>query len=294
LLVITTPAGQIGRQVLDNILERQADAEVRVVVRDPARLSACASDRAEVVQGSLTDSSVLTTAFAGADSVFWLLPPNPQASSVHAHILDFTRPLCAAITGQSVGRLVYVTGLNSGLATSGGPGVGAAGMDELIARTGVSYRALRAPAFMDNLLQQLEPIKHQGTFCYPVSPDLKVPAIATRDIAAVAARLLLDDTWRGQEDVPLLGAEDISYSDMAQVMSDVLDRPIRYQQVRPEAFKANLLARGIAEPWAQSLTDLLVAADHGSYDTQPRTPESTAPTTFRRWCQEVFKPAVLA
>lgn len=295
MLVITTPTGRIGRQVLDETLRSQTgDLAVRVLVRDPARLPPRVAGRVEVVPGSLTDPRALATAFDGAESVFWLLPPDPRAPNVEAHILDFTRPLCQAITDRSVKRLVYVTGLDGGLVQNTQPERAGAGMDALIAQTGVGYRALRAPAFMENLLQQLDPITHQGTFFYPISPDRTLPTIATRDIASAAARLLLDTAWSGQRNLPLLGAEDLSYHEMAQIMSEVLDRPIRYQQVPAEAFTADLTAHGMAEPWAQNLTDLLVAVDGGAYDTEPRTPASTTPTTFRQWCQDMLGPAVLA
>jgi hypothetical protein len=36
------------------------------------------------------------------------------------------------------------------------------------------------------------------------------------------------------------------------------------------------------------------AVDQGIYNAQPRTPRSTTPTTFRQWCEEALKPAVLA
>src|SRR3712207_7889186 len=44
---------------------------------------------------------------------------------------------------------------------------------------------------------------------------------ATRDIAAVAARLLLDSSWSGVGSQPVLGPENLSFNDMAQIMSDV-------------------------------------------------------------------------
>ncbi len=95
-------------------------------------------------------------------------------------------------------------------------------MDDLIASRGVSYRALTMPSFMDNILRQTEAIKNQGMFFSPVSGDRKLPACATRDIAAVAARLLLDDSWSGVASVPVLGPEDLSNNDMARIMSEVL------------------------------------------------------------------------
>jgi uncharacterized protein YbjT (DUF2867 family) len=47
MIVITTPTGDIGRQVLDRILD--SGQAVRVIARDPARLPARVSARAEVV-----------------------------------------------------------------------------------------------------------------------------------------------------------------------------------------------------------------------------------------------------
>jgi hypothetical protein len=38
-------------------------------------------------------------------------------------------------------------------------------MDDLIAGTGVAYRALTMPSFMDNTLRQVEPIRDQA--CSP-------------------------------------------------------------------------------------------------------------------------------
>ena len=64
-------------------------------------------------------------------------------------------------------------------------------MDDLIASTGVNYRAVTNPSFMDNLLRQVEAIKNQGAFFWPISGDLKQPSACTRDIAATAAKLLL-------------------------------------------------------------------------------------------------------
>jgi uncharacterized protein YbjT (DUF2867 family) len=290
MIVVTTPTGQIGHQVLGNILD-SAEA-IRVIARDPSRLSPLVHERVEVVQGSLTDLDVVTQALAGADCVFWLLPPNPHAESVEDYMLDFTRPLCEAITSQGVKRLVYVSGLGRQVEKLAGPVSAGLDVDALIESTGVSYRALRCPAFMDNVLQQVESIKSQGMFFYPISGDRKLPTCATRDIAAVAARLLLDHSWSGQDNVAILGPEDLSYNDMAHIMSEVLRKPVRYQQIAGSTFKAILMQHGVSDAWAQSLVDRMIRVDQGLYNAEPRTAQSTTPTSFRQWCEEVLDPAV--
>jgi uncharacterized protein YbjT (DUF2867 family) len=294
MIVITTPTGLIGHQVLNNLLN--SDEPIRVIVRDPSRLSPRERERVEVVQGSHSDLDVVTRAFAGADSVFWLVPPDPHAESVEAAYVGFSRPACNAFKTQRVKRVVGVSAFGRGAAVSGKAGYVTASlaMDDLIASTGVSYRALAAAPFMDNLLRQVESIKNQGMFFDMVSGDLKQPTCATRDIATVAARLLLDHTWSGVESRPVLGPEDLSYNDMAQIMSEVLGRPVRFQQIAGSALKATLTGFGMSDAMAQGMVDMMAAYDQGLATAEPRTPESTTPTSFRQWCEEVLGPAILA
>lgn len=185
----------------------------------------------EIIEGSHGDSGVVNRAFAGADSVFWLAPPNRRAASLDAAYVDFTRPACDAFRTQGVKRVVVVSALGRGWPKNAGLVSASLAMDDLIESTGVSCRALTLPSFMDNILRQVEPIKNQGMFFSPISGDRKAPACATRDIAAVAARLLLDPSWIGQGSVAVLGPEDLSFNDMAQIMSEVLGKPVRYQQI---------------------------------------------------------------
>ena len=110
-------------------------------------------------------------------------------------------------------------------------------MDDLIASTGVAYRALTNPSFMDNIARQAEAIKNQGMFFSPIAGERKLPSVATRDIAAAASRLLLDESWSGVEEVPLLGPEDLSFNDMAEIISEVLGKEVRFQQTTFEAYK---------------------------------------------------------
>jgi uncharacterized protein YbjT (DUF2867 family) len=292
MIVVTTPAGQIGHQVLENLLG--SDEPLRVIARDPSRLPAHARDRVEVVQGSHRDREVVSKALAGADAVFWLVPPDFRAESIEAVYVDFSRPACEAFKSRGINRVVGVSALGRGTpwAASAGMVSASLAMDDLIASTGVGYRALTMPSFMDNIIRQVDAIKNQGMFFSPIAADRKLPTCATRDIAAVAAKLLLDDSWSGQGSVPVLGPDDLSHDDMAQIMSEVLGRPVRFQQITREAYKAGLTEHGMSEAMAQAMLDMMVAKDNGIDNAEPRTPESTTPTTFRQWCEDVLEPAV--
>ena len=225
MIVITTPTGEIGRQVLDRVLD--SGEAVRVIARDPSRLPALVHARAEVVQGSHGDADAITKALAGADRLFWLVPPPPFTSPVGAehYYLDFTRPAAQAAASLGV-RVVGVSTLGHGYQGEAGLLSAALAMDTLIEGTGASYRALALPFFMENLLRQARAIKEQGTFSMANTAGRPLPAIATRDAAAAAAALLLGPSWSGQASVPVAGPDNLTPDDMAEVISDTLGRKI--------------------------------------------------------------------
>ena len=296
MIVITTPTGDIGSQVLGNLLGSGMGEELRVIARDPAKLSAAVRDRVDIVLGSHADADVVDRAFAGADAVFWLVPPDSRAPSPRVAYSGFTQAAAKAFTAHGVGHVVGISALGRGTPVAGRAGLVTAAleMDDLIASTGVAYRALANPSFMDNLLREVDSIRDEGVFTGTAAADRKAPAAATRDIAAVAARLLLDRSWTGSDSVPVLGPADISPDDRAHTMTEVLGRPVRYRQQSLADFGATLASYGIGDAFVQGMVDMMRAKDEGLDDGVPRTPETASPTTFRQWCEDVLKPAVLS
>lgn len=293
MIVVTTPTGQIGRQVLGTIAD--STETIRVITRDPARLSPRVRERTEVMQGSDDDIDVVTGAFTGADCVFWLVPPNPRAGRPEDYYRDFTRPACEAINSQGVRRVVGVSTLGYGYPGNAGLLSAALGMDELIKNTGVSYRALAMPYFMENLLSQAEAIRDQGMFFLANAADRPLATVAVADIAAVAARLLLDGSWSGQKSVPVAGPDTgLTPDGMADVISEALGRAVGFQQVPVAEHRAAMLRNEVSEAWAQGMIDMARAQDDGIYGRTPRNPQPAAPTSFRQWCADILKPAVLA
>ena len=169
---------------------------------------------------------------------------------------------------------------------------GSLAMDDLLAGSGVAYRAVVNPSFFDNLLRQVEPIREKGMFFSAVDPTRKLPACATRDIAATSAHFLVDEGWSGADQVAVLGPEDISFDEMAAIMSEVLGKSISCQRIDYETFQAQLLGRGMSEAMAQAMSNMARAKSEGLDNAEPRTAENTTPTSFRQWCEEELKPAI--
>ncbi|MGW3060999.1 NAD(P)H-binding protein [Streptomyces goshikiensis] len=297
MIVITAPTGNIGRSLLSRLLKSApaAGEELRVIVRDPARLPEAARGHVEVISGSHGDAEVLDRAFEGADAVFWLVPPDASLPPEDA-FSGFTRPAAKALAAHGVGHVVGVSALGRGtpLANRAGLVSASLAMDDLIAGSGVAYRALANPSFFENLLEEADSIRDKGVFTDVVDADRKAPLVAVADIAAIAAGLLLDRSWTGIDDVPVLGPQDVSPNDLARIMTEQFGRPVRYERQPFDEMYTTLVGYGLNEAFVQGIVDMKRAKDQGLDAGVTRTPDTASPTGFEQWCAETLKPAVLS
>ena len=290
MIVVTTPTGNIGRHVVRHLLD--AGEALRLIVRDPSRLPEDVRDRVEVVEGSHGDAAVVDRAFLGADAVFWLCPPTPSATPAAATV-DFARPGAEALHRHGVPHIVAATtlGRDTPWQERAGNATGSIHMVDLLRTTGAAVRGLALPAFMDNALRQSDAIR-QCKMLGPIAPDKKLPHTAARDTGAAAAALLIDRTWSGQEDVPVLGPEELSYADLAAIVSEVTGRVVRYEHQTYEAYKDAAIARGLTDAFAQGFVDMLRAKEEGMDNVASRATAIIGATSFRQWAEQELKPVL--
>ncbi|MFC9874640.1 NAD(P)H-binding protein [Nocardia salmonicida] len=293
MIVITAPTGNIGRPLLAQLMA--SDEQLRVILRDPARLPDAVHERVEVITGSHGDAHILDRAFDGADAVFWLVPPDASRPP-HDGWTGFTRPAAKTLVTHGVGHVVGVSALGRGTPVADRAGLVTASLatDDLIAGTGVAYRALANPSFFENLLEEADSIRDRGVFTDVLDADRKAPLVAVADIAAVAAGLLLDRSWTGTADVPVLGPQDLSPNDLARIMTQQLGRSVRYERQSFDELRTELIGYGLDEAFAQGVVDMKRAKDHGLDTGVTRTPKTASPTTFEQWFAQTLAPAVRA
>ena len=295
MIVITAPTGNIGRHLLSRLLESApaAGEELRVIVRDPARLPEAARGRVEVVTGSHADAEVVDRAFDGADAVFWLVPPDASLTPQDAYT-GFTLPAVKALAAHGVGHVVGVSALGRGTPVADRAGLVTASlaMDDLIGDAGVAYRALANPSFFENLLEEADSIRENGVFTDAADADRKAPLVAVADIAAVAADLLLDRSWTGAGSVPVLGPQDVSPNDLARIMTEQLGRPVRYERQPLDELYTTLVGYGLNEAFVQGIVDMKRAKDEGLDAGVARTPDAASRISFEQWCARTLTPAV--
>lgn len=286
-IVITTPTGNIGGRVLQQLL--QAGAEISVIVRQPEKLSDSIRSRVKVHQGSLADASLVTKAFKGARAALWVTPP----SLTHPDVADYHSELGAvAATAIRESKIPYVVNVSSAGAhlDNAGPISGLAAVERQMNAVAENIVHLRPGFFMENFLQHIETIKNDGAIYQPLPGDIPYPIIATRDIGDVAARLLIETKWSGHQVRGLHGPADLTFADATKILSDSIGKSLKYVQITADQAYQAFLGMGASPGFAKALVEMYQALAQPDAIAESRTSETMTPATLREWSDNVFRP----
>ncbi len=292
MYVITGATGNTGSVVAERLLA--AGKKVRVVGRDPKRLEKLTGKGAESFIADATDERALTNAFAGASAVYAMIPPNIGAPDVRAYMESVSDNLRSAIGKNGVKHAVVLSSFGADKSHGTGPVAGLHSLEKkLEGIPGLNTLFVRAGYFMENLLPQAGVIKSMGSMAGPVTADLPLPMIATRDIGAYAAEALLKLDFAGKSTHELQGTGDITYVTTAKIVGGSIGKEdLTYKQVPAAQLKPVLMQMGMSSNMADLLLEMADALDSGQMKAlEPRSPANTTPTTLETFVAEVFLPA---
>jgi uncharacterized protein YbjT (DUF2867 family) len=292
-IVINTPAGNIGRVVANQLLD--AMHEVIVISRHPANCAQLVERGAHLVEGSIDVPAVLNSAFAGAQALFWVTPFAFDRPDYVNWALRLARTAADAARRHGLQRVVLISSVGAQHEHGVGPIVCCKPTETALAEAVPNVCSLRAASFMENFLAHVPTIAAQGAFYTPHPTDSPMPMVATRDIAAKAVQMLLDTSWSGMRIEGVHGPEDISHATAARIIGEAIGRPVRHVVVSPEDARQAMIGQGLPAFAADLLADMYQGCREGRMvPAEPRSPETTTPTTLRRFAAEVLCPAVQA
>jgi uncharacterized protein YbjT (DUF2867 family) len=293
MFAITGATGNTGSVISEKLLAQ--GKKVRVIGRDASRLARFVQKGAEAFIAEITDAAALAKAFDGAEAVYAMVPPNLSSTDVRAYQERASDALASALAKASVARAVSLSSVGADKPDKTGPVVGLHNLEQkLNGITGLSVLHLRAGYFMENLLPQTEVIQNFGIVGGPLRPDLPLPLIATRDIGAAAADLLLKPDFTGKEARELLGQRDVNYQEVASVIGKAIGKPdLAYSQLPPQQLKPALVQMGMSSSMADLLLEMADALNSGYMRAlEPRSARNTTATSLETFLAEEFVPLI--
>ena len=223
MYVVTGATGNTGRVIAEILLEK--GKKVRAIGRNAEHLQPLANKGAEAFVGLVTDGSAMLRAFQGAQAVYLLVPPNYSAEDLRAYQNEVGKAYAGAIRQAGVPFVINLSSVGAHLSQGAGPISGLYDVEQQLNQLeGANVVHLRPCFFMENLFFNLDLIRNQNINGTPLRGDLLIPMIATRDIAQVAAQLLLNLDFVGKSTKELLGQRDISMSEATRIIGKAIGK----------------------------------------------------------------------
>lgn len=224
MITVMGATGHTGQKIAEALLD--AGQRVRALGRSERKLAALERAGAEALTGDVADAAFLAGAFRGADAVYTLLPTDRRSPDYPARQRQEGEAIATAIRVSGVRRVVALSSLGAELREGTGLIAGLHEQEErLKGLPDTNVLLLRPVSFFENFYDSLELIKHQGINGDAVAPDLAVPMVASRDIAAVAAWALHSRDWEGVVVRELLGPRDLTYREATRILGGHIGQP---------------------------------------------------------------------
>jgi uncharacterized protein YbjT (DUF2867 family) len=281
-IVVTTPTGNVGSRVTRLLL--QAGVRPTLLLRDPAKLDEQTRELVDAVRCDQFDEDTVLRATEGADALFWVDPPVFGEDPVAAYSRAGANA-ARAVREHGIPRTVFQSSVGAEKRQGAGEIDGLARTEQLLDGTGASVLHLRCGMFFTNLL--LDPgALEEGVMRVTWPVDAPLAWVDPRDVGDIAAARLLATDWTGRQVQAVHGPEDLSYAQIAAIVSRATGRPLRAEQIPDDDVRAGLRAAGLPDVQVDAILGMSIGLREGFVPADRRTVHTTTPTTLASWAHE--------
>ena len=281
MYAVVGATGNSGRAVVKE-LESLGEKPISIV-RNADKAREVLGSGAKIAVAELDDRAGMTKALAGAKRVFIVTGHNPSSAAQQINVIEAAKAAGAQ----------YIVKVSGGRAVTG-PNVESVNgrahhqIEEHLKGCGLQWCILSPGLFMQNMLAQAANIK-QGKIAQPWPKDVSVALIDVRDTGALGARVLRDPGKHAGKVYSFTGAAT-TYGEFANVIAEVLGKPIAYTALTLEQAEQGMKTRGMPDWLVAHLLAMARAGAGGAFskeNTQPiRDIVGRAPITIRQFVQD--------
>ena len=254
-LLVTGAAGNLGRAVLDVLLEKKVGPLV-ATTRDPSKLKAYADRGVEVRAASFDDPASMAKAFQGVERALLI---STDAMDKPGHRVTQHLAALKAMEAAGVKHVVY-TSLPDPQHSSTLVAPDHARTEAAIVASRLTHTILR-----NNLYLHMQPFAQalQTGQWIDARGNGATSFVTREDCARAAAGALADASVTGREALDVTGPESLTSDQMAALLTEVFQKPVKHVSVPTAAMKDALVQHGLPAPVAELLVSFDVAISKG-------------------------------
>lgn len=271
-VLITGSTGNVGADVVIK-LQAQGVPLKAAVFRDRA----ATAPGVQAVRFDFHDPDTYAAALDEVDRVFLMRPPH--MSDAKAFV-----PFIKAMVEADIRQVVFLSVQGAGRNVF----VPHHGIEVLLKKSGLPWTFLRPSFFMQNLsTTHCADIRDRGEIYVPAGNG-RTNFVDACDVAEAAA-VCLTTPGHDNKAYEITGSEALTYSEVAEILSDACDRPITYARPTARLFKHRMKHQGHDDDFVAVMSSIYAIAKFGMAAGTTDTLENLvghSPRTLKQWAIE--------
>ena len=239
--------GHVGGAAARRLLA--AGYGVRTLARTPAKAANWAGKGVDVREGDFTDAAAMTSALEGVAGAFVMVPPFMAPAPGFPESVAVIASVKQALGAARTPKIVMLSSIGAEKTSRLGLITAAHMLEEELGGFAVATAMVRAGSFYENFSHGLATAETGSLDTFLAPADRKVPMIASEDIGAQVAELLMNE-WSGKRIVEL--GSLVSPDEMAEALGEAVHKPVKARVVPREHWTAALQGMGVpaGRTWA--------------------------------------------
>jgi uncharacterized protein YbjT (DUF2867 family) len=277
-ILVTGATGTVGSQLIP-LLEANG-LHPTALVRDRSRARSILGHRVALAEGDFAEPASIRAALDGVDTVFLCCGNVSGQVDYECTLIDESRRV-------GVRRIVKLSARGAECGSSVGYWDWHAQIEQHLLSSGIRSVLVQPSFYMSNLFAAAESVRSQGMLFAPAA-TAAISMINPADVAAVAARLLIDGSHDGSAYV-ITGPEAIGYGDIADQLSAATGQQVGFVDVPPAAARTALIEVGMPPFAADQILAAFAALRGGAQATTTDTVRSitgSKPRAFAEFARE--------
>ena len=254
--VVTGSLGHISKPLSQKLIT--AGHEVTIISSKESNRPAIEKLGAKAAIGSVEDVAFLTRAFAGADAVYTMVPPNFAATAWKEWIGQIGKNYADAIKANQIKYVVNLSSVGAHLPDGCGPVSGLYKAEQALNTLNeVNIKHLRPSYFFENLLANVGLVKQMDIIGSNFGgADQKIVLADTSDITEAAFEELSTLQFSGHS-VRYIASDERTSEEIAKIIGAAISKPsLPWVVFTNEQAKAGMLQAGLPEEITKNYVEM--------------------------------------
>jgi NAD(P)H dehydrogenase (quinone) len=256
LILVTGASGQLGRRVIDKLLETTPATQIAAIVRNTKAAAELSSRGVAVRVADYSKPETLDAALAGVDRLL-LISSSEIGQRVAQH-----RNVIAAAKRAGVKLVAYTSVLHAD-ASPLGLAEEHRQTEAALRGCGIPFVLLRNGWYSENYAASIPAALAHGALLGSAGEG-RIASASREDYAVAAARVLTAREDQAGRVYELAGDAPYTLSQFAAEIARQADKPVVYKNLPAADFKAALIGAGLPEGLAALLADSDTGASKGA------------------------------